>query len=142
MLLALSVKTEERIISEESLKGKLMYIAEITCSDYNSSESCIAPYLALNECMRWHTYINSALYYTANFDTWSFWFIFRLEPEFRAIVSVFRPDNLRDTCLSRTLFAFWCWQGGTLRTDLHFQGRIPKGTRGARAPVRFLGLRI
>ena len=44
-------------------------IRRITCLDYKRSEPCVAPYLALNKCMRWNTYINIALCYTVNFDT-------------------------------------------------------------------------
>ena len=35
------------------------------------SRAYVAPYLALNECMRWNTYINIALSYIVNFDTWA-----------------------------------------------------------------------
>ena len=37
------MKAAERIIGEESLKGKRILVTGITCSDYNSSEPFVAP---------------------------------------------------------------------------------------------------
>ena len=78
MLFDLSMRTDERTISEESLKGKLVYVAGITCSDYTSSESCVAPYLIFNVSGEICIYI--ALCYTVDVDAWDVCFVFRLEP--------------------------------------------------------------